>query len=75
MTDLSKAEADMMHRLKIADGHRETGAAGIVHVSAPGRMEVLQAVARRGLATCWWGDGKDAGLLLGRITPAGRQHP
>lgn len=75
MTDLSKAEADMMHRLKIADGHRETGAVVFVHVSSPDLVEALKSVVKRGLATCWWGDGKDAGLLLGRITPEGRRRP
>jgi hypothetical protein len=74
MSDLPKAEADMLFRLQVADGHRQQGAAGIVHVAAPNRMEALQAVAKRGLATTWWGDGKDAGLLLGRITQAGRQR-
>ncbi len=75
MSELTKAEAAMLDRLKFADGPRAEGAAGIVHVAAPRRMEALQAVAKRGLATSWWGDGKDAGLLLGRITHAGRLHP
>lgn len=66
------AEKDMLIRLSVADHHRRTGgAAGWVHVAAPARAEALLSVARRGLARCWWGDGEDAGLLLGEATPAG----
>jgi hypothetical protein len=76
MSALPTAQADMLDRLKRADDLRKDhGAAGVVHVAAPARIEALLAVGRQGLATTWWGDGKDAGLLLGRITTAGRVHP
>lgn len=72
MSLLTEAEANIMDRLRFADRHRAEGSAGWVGVTAPDRMEALLSVARKGLARTWWGEGKDAGVLLGQITQAGR---
>lgn len=66
--DLSPAERDMIHRLDFAAHF-----SGVAGVTGRRRREALMSLARRGLAECWEGEGRDAGVLLGRLTHAGRR--
>lgn len=74
MADLTVLERDMLNRLSAAAHRHAAGEAGdCVYVAVQYRKDALQALAAKGLARCWSGDGPDRGLLIGRITPAGRE--
>jgi hypothetical protein len=58
----TSVERDLLKRL----GERRP-----VHVAVAERAEVLASLARRGYCTIRPGAGKDAGIVIGLVTPAG----
>lgn len=60
MTPLSPDERAMIDRIQNAPK-------GVTGVATAKRIEIVQGLARRGLVRCWWGEGRDQGVLLVRM--------
>lgn len=46
-----------------------------IGVAVPERIAAARRLEAKGLVVCWWGEGKDDGLLMLRKVASGRPPP